>query len=376
MRSSKFVVVVAALASSLAARAADLPCGPADKGTIRLDGLLEDWDGVDGIDAGGRDANASFTIKCNVEGSTLLLLVDVRDNYFVRTKAARPGEDHLTLTLGGRKLLVYPGDNAATHTKVTWGTKPAKGVRAASALQERGWAVEIAVPLSQVPGFKPGLPSFAYSAELADCDSKAALKTERTVETSGRIAFAEGDSALEGFLKDRSLKRGDVFWERGIALGRSSGAQVIMAGRFLAAITDGYVFVELPFRERADLKDARVLDLAGDGRQAVVLRYVERGSGGAREVLAVYRFAEDQVQRVFACEVGKSAGASKIEDKVSFIKRGKATDIQVEATSAVGFTQATFKESPAEDVIPVMLPWSDDKRARYQFHGEEYQRAP
>jgi len=198
MRSLIFVVV-AALAVGESARAADLPCGPADKGTIRLDGLTEDWDGVDGIDAGGRDPNLSFTIKCNVEGQTLFLLVDVRDNYFVRTKAARPGEDHLTLAFGGKKLLVFPGDNAATHNKVTWGSKPAKGVRVASALQQHGWAVEVALPLGAVPGYKPGQPSLAYSAEVADCDSKAALKTERTVETSGRIAFAEGEGALEGF---------------------------------------------------------------------------------------------------------------------------------------------------------------------------------
>jgi hypothetical protein len=118
-----------------------------------------------------------------------------------------------------------------------------------------------------------------------------------------------------------------------------------------------------------------VADLAGDGRDALIVRYVERGAGGSREVVAVYRFGDSQVQRVFACEVGKSAGSSRIEDKVSYVKRGRATDIVVEAGSAVGWGASNYKEAPAEDAIPILLPWADDRKARYQFHGDEYQRA-
>jgi hypothetical protein len=375
MRLAAAASVIAALAVSVSARAADLPCGPVEKGTIRVDGLTEDWNEVDGLDGGGRDSNLSFTIKCNVDDRALYLLIDVRDNYFVRTKAAKPGEDHLVLTFAGHKLSVFPGDNAALPSKLAWGTKPAKGISAASALQPRGWAVELALPLGAVPGFRAGQPSLPFAIEAFDCDSKAALKTERSVELAGRIAFAEGESALDEFLKDRSLRRADIFWEHPIAFGRTSGAQVVLAGKYMAVISDGYFFQELPVRDRRDLKDERVVDLAGDGRQALVLRYVERGSGGAREVLAAYRFGDSQATRVFAMEIGKSAGASKIEDRVTFVKRGRATDILVEAQPAVGWTQATYKEAPADDVIPVLLPWADERRARYTFHGDEYQRA-
>jgi hypothetical protein len=362
-------------ASASLAHAADLPCGPVEKGTIRVDGLEEDWTDVPGIDAGERDPNLSFTVKCNVDGRALYLLVDVRDNYFVRTKEARPGEDHVELTLSGRKLVIYPGDNAATQNKVTWGGKPAKGLQVASALQPKGWAVEVALPLGAIPGWRSGQPGFAYAAEVFDCDSKAQLKTERSAQTAGRIAFAEGQSALDGFLKDLHLKHSDIFFERPIALGHSSGAEAVVAGKYIAAISDGYVYYELPVSGRADIKDTRVADLAGDGRDALIVRYVERGVGGSREMVAVYRFGDSQVQRVFAAEVGKSAGSSRIEDKVSFVKRGRATDIVVEAGSAVGWSSSNYKEAPAEDAVPILLPWADDRRARYQFHGDEYQRA-
>ena len=39
-----------------------------------------------------------------------------------------------------------------------------------------------------------------------------------------------------------------------------------------------------------------------------------------------------------------------------------------------GFTAESYKESPAEDVIPILLPWGDDRKARYQFRGDEYSR--
>jgi hypothetical protein len=360
--------------------AADLPCGPAERGTVQLDGILDDWQEVEGIDVGGRDPNLSFTLKCNLEPGALLLLVDVRDNYFVRTKQARPGEDHITLTLSGKPLIIYPGDASAIPTRVTWGAAtPANRVRAFSALQDKGYAVELQLPLGAVPGYRAGMP-LPFKAEVADCDSKAQLKVERSLDTQGSIVFAEGDNALESFLKDRGLKRGDVYFDRGVALGGKSGARLLLAAgkdkQYLAALSDGFTYIELPYRTRADLKEARIFDLAGDGRQALVLRYVERGGQGVREVLGIWRVvSESQIERVFAAEVGKSAGANRIDDKVSFIKRGRATDILIEAGAASGFSAANFKEEPASDMVPILLPWGDDRRARYQFSGDQYRRA-
>ena len=374
-RALVLVTLMAATAPAARARAADLPCGPAETGTINLDGLTDDWADVEGIDAGGKDPNLSFTLKCNVEERTLMLLVDVRDSYFVRTKAAKPGEDHLELTLAGHRLTIFPGDARAIPTLARWGAKPAKNVRAVSALQQNGWAVELAVPMSAIPGYKVGMP-LAYKLQAADCDSKAVLKTERTVEASGNLVFAEGDAALEGFLKDRNLRRSDIWFDRGISLGNKSGGRVVLASRYLAFITDGYVFLELPVKQRADVKETRLADLAGDGRQSIVMRYVERGTGGTRDVLAAWRIVGDsEIRRVFAAEVGKQTAAGRVDDKVAFVKRGRATDILVEAGTAAGVSAATWKESPADDMVPVMLPWSDDRRARYQFSGDEYKRA-
>ena len=374
-RIAPLVATLAVAATATSARAADLPCGPAEKGTINLDGLTDDWTEVEGLDAGGKDPNLSFTLKCNVEERTIMLLVDVRDSYFVRTRAAKPGEDHIELTLAGHRLTVFPGDARAIPTVARWGAKPAKNMQAVSALQQAGWAVELAIPMSAIPGYKAGMP-LPYKAAVADCDSKAALKTERTLDSSGSIVFADADAALEGFLKDRHLSRGDIWFDKGVSTGRKEGARAVLAGKYLAFITDGYVFIELPIAKRADVKDARVVDLAGDGRQAVVLRYVEHGGGDSRDVLAAWRLAgESEIHRVFAAEVGKQTPAGRVEDKVAFVKRGRATDVVIDAGPATGLSAATWREAPAEDMVPVMLPWADDRHARYQFQGDEYKRA-
>jgi hypothetical protein len=210
---------------------------------------------------------------------------------------------------------------------------------------------------------------------VSDCDSKAALKTERIVDTTGNLVFGEGQSNLDGFLKDRGLKPGDVFFDRPFGFGKREGGRMVLAGRYAAAIAgDGFTFIELPVKDRKDLKDVRVVDLAGDGRDALVLRWVERSSAGARELVGAWRFDGESVHRTFVAEVGKQQGSNRIDNKVSFVRRGKATDILIEPGTAAGFTAATWRESPAEDAIPVMLPWGDDKKAQYQFRGDEYLR--
>jgi hypothetical protein len=106
------------------------------------------------------------------------------------------------------------------------------------------------------------------------------------------------------------------------------------------------------------------------------LRYIERGGSGAREVLAIFRASgEEEIRRVFAAEVGKRQGPKELATRVSFVRRKRATDLVLEALPAVGFAADSYHEAEASDMIPILLPWADDRRAVYQFVGEEYRRA-
>jgi hypothetical protein len=357
------------------ARGGELSCPPSELGTTTLDGLTDDWSDVDGVEVGSGDNDRSLRVKCTVEGDKMFLLFDVRDDYLVRTKSTRSGEDHLELALGGARVRLYPGDAAQLRTEIL-PPAAARGWRAASALQAHGWAVELAVPLERIPGFRPGAPQVPFKVTFADCDSKAALKTEATIAFTGPIAFVAGTTALDSFLSGVKLTRSDIYWDQPVALAHKSGGRMVMAGRYLAAITDAYTYIELPFAGRKDLKDARLVDLAGDGRQALAVRYVERDDTSQREVLAVFRaVGDEEIRRVFAAEVGKRVGAQTLTTRVSFVRRKRATDLVLEPEPPVGFTQANYHESEATDMIPILLPWGDDRRAVYQFSGDEYLRA-
>jgi hypothetical protein len=235
----KHAIGLCALLVAAPASAADLPCGPAEKGTVQLDGLVDDWNDVEGLDANAKDSDASFTIKCNVEdGKTMLLLVDVRDNYMVRTRPGHPGEDHLSLSFNGHPLLVYPGNARDIPTVARWGSKPAK-LKAVSALQERGWAVELAIPMATIPGFRVGMP-IALDAQFADSDSKVHLKTERTVGVTGNIVFNDaggGGGQLDAFLTDRKLGKGDIWFDQNARLVSSATATSSPSCRSRSAAT-------------------------------------------------------------------------------------------------------------------------------------------
>src|SRR2546425_635009 len=123
------------------ARAADIPCGAVEPDVIGIDGLLEDWNEVPGIDIGGGAGDLSFTVKCNYDNRSLYLAVDVRDDYLVRTRAAKPGEDHVEIDFADRdkieKLVVFPGDSQArVPHKLFWqGGRKSKDVQVADSLQ-------------------------------------------------------------------------------------------------------------------------------------------------------------------------------------------------------------------------------------------------
>ena len=242
------------------------------------------------------------------------------------------------------------------------------GGKIVSTSSDHGFIIELALPRS-ILGRNPERVSIL--ARFDDCDSAAALKTERSVTVEGDLAFTAGPSTLDSFLEDRSLPRSTVRWQKPARTGKGS-VTLVLAGKYIGVVSDGYSYLELPVADGKDVRDPQLVDLAGDGRQALLLRYTERGGGGAREVLAAYRVSGTEVRRVFAVEVGKQTSAGKLASKVTLKKHGRGTDLVVEAQPAQGLNAGNYNEAAATDVLPILLPWTADKRATYGFIGEDF----
>src|SRR5436190_15903464 len=87
------------VASMAVAHADSIPCGPVEPNTLQVDGLLDDWNGVTGLELGDGSSDFSVTVRCNYEPRGIFLMVNVRDDYLVRTKENRPGEDHVEVAI-------------------------------------------------------------------------------------------------------------------------------------------------------------------------------------------------------------------------------------------------------------------------------------
>jgi hypothetical protein len=148
--------------------------------------------------------------------------------------------------------------------------------------------------------------------------------------------------------------------------------RVLRIGKVVGVIGKEFLYFEVPVQDARDIKDFRVIDLAGDRKNAVAVRYVEHGGGGSREVLGIWKIVGPNFRRTFAAEVAKQQGSNRIENRVSFVARGRAHDLVIEAGRATGFGADSYHEEPAADMVPILLPWDGPKRQRFRFRGDEY----
>ncbi len=359
------LVLLSALGASARANAANIPCATDEVGTVTLDGLADDWIDVKGAETGGE--GEQLALRCSVEGGTLNLVIQASDARIVRTKQGRAGEDQLTLSVGRKRYVIFPASETV-KAKLAPG-----GGKLASTFSAKGFIVELAIPLASLgQGKHP--ERLTYALKFEDCDSAVALKAERTVTLEGELAFTAGDSVLDGFLGERHLSRGTVRFQGSVRAGKEA-VQLVLAGKYLAAITgDSYGYVEIPVADGKDIQKPALVDLAGDGRQAFLVRYTERGEGGAREVLAAFRPDRAGVKRVFAVELGKQLAGGRLTTKLTMKPRGKATDLVIDVAPADGLTAERYTEAAATDMEPILLPWSGPKRVTFSFSGDQYQK--
>jgi hypothetical protein len=385
-------------------------CGLVEENTIHIDGLTSDWDGVSPtilkVDPvpGSPPRTLGVKLRCNYDEKSVYLLIDVDDDIVLRSAAAASGEDHIELHFGvpdkkgGNvhvdKLFIYPGSyqlkqkrvvrwQAKHPPKVIEGEGPAgrkKGAKVPlafevyDALQPRGYAVELRMPKKLIPGYQDGAP-LRLNLRVVDSDApnaqltaSAELSPSEPADALAVLEFEQGQTSLDDMLSELKLSSGDVFFDKTADIGDGPG-RVLMAGKFLAFTGKNYAYQEMA-PQRADIKSVQLINLDAK-HQAMALRLSERGGGGGREVLRVFVLSGGRFQSIFAAEVSKEQGARRLSTQVSFEQRGSGTEIVLLPQPAVGFSAATYNELPAEDVIPILLPWTD-KRTRYVYKGGSY----
>lgn len=395
--------------SAAAFEPASMSCGLVEENTIHVDGLTSDWDGVSAVTlkvdpaAGASPRTLTVHVRCNYDQKSLYWLVEVDDDILLRTGAAPAGEDHIEFAFGVEKkkggelridkLSIYPGAasqkqkrvvrwQAPKPPKVIDGEGPAGRKKAGKAgafevwdaLQPRGYAVELRMPKASIPGYVEGTP-LRLSLRVVDSDTpsgqlaaSAQLGSLDNAEQLAAIELEQAGMSMTDILGDLKAKESDVYLDKSGDIGEGPG-RILMVGRFLAFASKTFAYQEVA-PSRADIREAQLIDLEGK-KVAMALRIAERGGGGLREVLRVYVLKGNRFESIFATEVAKEQGNKRLSTQVLFNRRGGGTDIVLNPQPAVGFSAANYSDLPAEDVVPILLPWQD-KKTKYVYKGGQY----
>lgn len=138
-----------------------------------------------------------------------------------------------------------------------------------------------------------------------------------------------------------------------------------------------YVFTTLPFAAASDIRSVSLREVTGDKKAEILVRGVLKAKGPKkeeveREVELVFKVASDGIKRVFAAELGRSIGSSKVSGSISY-DGGKIT---LSSGKATGFTKESYPFTQDAAAVggfePLLLPWSDTKQLRYKWSGSGF----
>lgn len=361
-------------------------CAQVEPEFFEIDGMLDDWKGFKPRVAGGGKPDASFALRCAFDKTTLFISVDVRDESVLRTKKAR--EDHddsllLQLAVGrggtAETVRLFPGVDGV-GPKRSWNKgKVPRGVSIEDTRQQRGWSVELAIPFARIRGFGKATPALSVRAAYADGD-KYDEKIQETVEYRGTLELSTGTALLTSFLGATGLRKQDLKLDVLVNVDDNAGAErVVAGGAIVGVLADSYHYFDLPVAGPADVLRVKAVDLEGTGRAYLVAEYRQRGNGGSRDVVGIWRFGGAHFDRVFAFEVRKQLGPNTLASTWSFTPPGKhrklkkkqkrGFDLVIEAGKAVGWDEDSYPDQAADDIKAILLPWEDQTSAVYWFES-------
>lgn len=399
-----FVFAIALLGATVGASTASAQIGlrvqRVAEGTVRVDGMLRDWRGVQRVTVGqGSDASMRFVLGYDDTG--LYLAAEVKDERLVRTNDFGPVEDAVIVTLafsnrGGfetNELFFFAGEEGRRAGAVAIGAPGARRLRRIpdARIVERtisgGYEVEAFVPWSRIPG-SASREDARVAVRLRDVDSEARPTIEaepatatldpRHPELLPNFVPAGGEhDAITNFLDRQGIPgRRPRFDLRGNVQGDPRPERVVVVDRFVLVLGPGYRegtgfdFAALPIGGEGDVLSAELRDMTGDSLDELVVRIRQGNARGHRELLSVYTFPGTSVSPLFAVELRKATDEGHFESRFRIVaaRRG-ASRIEVTAGRAEGITPERWRESPATDAEPILLPWGPALSRTYQWNG-------
>jgi hypothetical protein len=363
MRWSIVCLLVAARASAAPTR-----CDSASTAELAIDGLLDDWKSPV-VARAGAAPDGSVALRCAWDGTALALALDIADDRVVRVRGCKGHEDRVEVSIaaGGSPLraTIFPGTAIAP-------SKIVPHVDAADSLQPRGFSIELRVPAAKLAGFSPSTPSLQLHVIFHDSDLAAGGK-DTDIPLDATIELSDRSDVLDDFLATVRLKKSDLVVDVMAELDpdRRGKERLVAGGTVIGVLTDQYAYVALPVPRASDVRGVKLLPLGPHGQQVISAVVRQAGNGGTRDLLMLWTVWSGQLQPLAQIEIRKEQGSKVLESSWTI----KGGELLVTPKPAVGWTEATWNETSADDADSIALPWDHTKGGTaYKLAGHEVTR--
>ena len=375
--------------------------------TVRVDGRLREWGGVEEASLGaGPDASMRYRLGYDAKG--LYIAATVYDDRLIRSAAPGTQEDAVIVTLvlpgPGRSLNaqeIYlwagvPGRMASKLGLASFGKAP-KPLQGGTIVEGplprgRGYVFEAFVPWSALAGGKDWQKGRG-AIRLRDVDTEAgrAIEAEPTsapidpkqlASLPDLVPSGGSQGLLASFASANNLPSARPRFDfRADVSGDQREERIAVIDRFVVVLGEGYKdgqsydFAALPIRHEAALLSASMRDLTGDGKAELLVTLRQRGDRGSRDLWQVYRFSAG-VKAVFTIELRKETPAGSVASSMAIAsprkkKKGPPV-ITIKAGKPKGLTPEVFHEAPASDADAILLPWGPVLERSFQWDGEGF----
>ena len=408
----------------------DMVAANVPPGAVKVDGFVTDWDGIEKKDiraltrgeaeydwTGPRDL--SMLVQMQYDATHLYLAIEVRDNIVTQPKRKKSGDLVEVWFDGGptaksgskgrlRMLKLLVGEMANDGPpEAVWGFPRAlkgrpEGLLLDGSIRNTGYFFEVGIPLALVsdpaPGLEPlGITFIARDWDYDDPNEDLAsvasspfdgLK-KRAPSTMAKFTLAGAESIKKGFFRLFPDTMGKTVMGEQFAdiAGDSRREWVFLVDNHYLSISgvgvgDGQnYYYELEGRNGGTCTDIKVLDLTGDGKAEILVRYKlpSRHPSGVihQEFVAIYHFALDRIKLVFFHEVGNDGAGWSIRNEVRLVPNRKTGQINVVVSSpkGQGVTKKSYADVDQDQIVDwerLLLPWEGTKTRLFEWDTHQF----
>ncbi|MCP4678508.1 MAG: hypothetical protein GY854_23960, partial [Deltaproteobacteria bacterium] len=255
--------------------------------------------------------------------------------------------------------------------------------------------IEARIPWSVFPGGGNARVGLRAAVYVVDCDTMARIREQSIIGTAPIESRGSADKLPLLGQSDLTASL-DAFWKK-MGFSSATGPHFAMAANLIGdkeleqlVIVDRYIMVyggamgapgkydylKLSIDSTDQVIKKQLLDTTGDGKQEVVIEFLEDDGTSTKRWFAVYKVMPDlKLSKVFSAAILVSDGIMRIENRYRFARAGgKKRAIEILPVAAVGIEQGGDGDVPKEGGNPMVLPWDKPSKIKYIFKGNRFQR--